>query len=125
MIPKELRFTDTHEWIKVDGEYGIIGVTKYGYEKLGDVVYLELPEVGTKVKQGEAFGVIESVKAAVDLIAPVSGIVEEINESAKSSPENLPNDPYGESWLIKVKIEDPSELEKLLSSTAYEELTRE
>lgn len=125
MVPEGLRYTDTHEWIKIEGEYGIVGVTQYGFEKLGDVVYVELPEVGSKVKQGEAFGVIESVKAAVDLIAPVSGVVEEVNESAKKSPENLPNDPYGESWLIKVKLEDPSEIEKLLTSETYKELTKE
>jgi len=125
MIPEDLKFTDTHEWIKIDGEYGIVGVTQYGFEKLADVVYIELPEIGTRIKQGEPFGVIESVKAAVDLIAPVSGIVEEVNESARSSPETLPDDPYGDSWLIKVKIEDPSEVGKLLSSAAYEELIRE
>lgn len=125
MIPKELKYTDTHEWIKIEDGYGLVGVTQYGFEKLGDVVYLELPEIGTRVKQGESFGVIESVKAAVDLIAPVSGIVEEINESAKNSPENLPNDPYGEGWLIKVKIEDLSEVERLLSPEAYEELIKE
>jgi glycine cleavage system H protein len=125
MVPKDLRYTDTHEWIRIEGDIGVVGVTQYGFEKLGDVVYIELPEVGAKVKQGEAFGVIESVKAAVDLIAPVSGTVEEVNESARKSPENLPNDPYGESWLIKIRIDNPSEIEKLLSSSAYEELIKE
>lgn len=125
MVPKDLRYTDTHEWIRIEGDIGVVGVTQYGFEKLGDVVYIELPEVGAKVKQGEAFGVIESVKAAVDLIAPVSGTVEEVNESARKSPENLPNDPYGESWLIKIRIDNPSEIEKLLSSSAYEELIEE
>ncbi len=125
MVPEELKYTDTHEWLRIDGEYGIVGVTQYGFEKLGDVVYVELPDVGSKVKQGEAFGVIESVKAAVDLIAPISGTVEEVNESAKKSPENLPKDPYGESWLIKVRIENPSEIEKLLTNNAYEELIKE
>lgn len=125
MVPEDLKYTDTHEWIKIEGDYGIVGVTQYGFEKLGDIVYVELPEVGAKVKQGEAFGVIESVKAAVDLISPVSGIVEEVNESAKKSPESLPNDPYGESWLIKVKIENPTEIEKLLSDKAYKELIEE
>jgi glycine cleavage system H protein len=125
MVPKDLRYTDTHEWIRIEGYIGVVGVTQYGFEKLGDVVYIELPEVGAKVKQGEAFGVIESVKAAVDLIAPVSGTVEEVNESARKSPENLPNDPYGESWLIKIRIDNPSEIEKLLSSSAYEELIKE
>jgi len=125
MVPKDLRYTDTHEWIRIEGDIGVVGVTQYGFEKLGDVVYIELPEVGAKVKQEEAFGVIESVKAAVDLIAPVSGTVEEVNESARKSPENLPNDPYGESWLIKIRIDNPSEIEKLLSSSAYEELIKE
>jgi glycine cleavage system H protein len=125
MVPKDLRYTDTHEWIRIEGDIGVVGVTQYGFEKLGDVVYIELPKVGAKVKQGEAFGVIESVKAAVDLIAPVSGTVEEVNESARKSPENLPNDPYGESWLIKIRIDNPSEIEKLLSSSAYEELIKE
>jgi glycine cleavage system H protein len=125
MVPKDLRYTDTHEWIRIEGDIGVVGVTQYGFEKLGDVVYIELPEVGAKVKQGEAFGVIESVKAAVDLIAPVSGTVEEVNESARKSPENLPNDPYGESWFIKIRIDNPSEIEKLLSSSAYEELIKE
>jgi len=125
MVPEDLRYTDTHEWIRIEGDIGIVGVTQYGFEKLGDVVYIELPDVGAKVKQGEAFGVIESVKAAVDLIAPVSGTVEEVNESARKSPENLPNDPYGESWLIKIRIDNPSEIEKLLSSSAYKELIKE
>ncbi|MGC8972301.1 MAG: glycine cleavage system protein GcvH [bacterium] len=125
MVPENLKYTDTHEWIKIENGYGIVGVTQYGFEKLGDIVYVELPEVGTKLRQGEAFGVIESVKAAVDLISPVSGTVEEVNESARKSPENLPNDPYGESWLIKVRIESPSEIEKLLSNEAYEELIKE
>jgi glycine cleavage system H protein len=125
MIPKDLKYTDTHEWIKIEGKIGVIGVTKYGLEKLGDVVYLELPEVGSTVKQGEAFGVIESVKAAVELVSPVTGTIEEVNESAKSSPENLINDPYGEGWLIKVKVENPEESDKLLDAKSYELLTKE
>jgi len=125
MIPKDLKYTDTHEWIKVDGNIGVIGVTQYGLEKMGDVVYLELPKVGSTVKQGEAFGVIESVKAAVELVSPVTGTVEEVNESAKSSPETLINDPYGEGWFIKVTIENPEELNKLLDADSYEKLTKE
>jgi len=125
MISKDLKYTDTHEWIKVDGNIGVIGVTQYGLEKMGDVVYLELPEVGSTVKQGEAFGVIESVKAAVELVSPVTGTVEEVHESAKSSPETLINDPYGEGWFIKVTIENPEELNKLLDADSYEKLTKE
>ncbi|MGB9681844.1 MAG: glycine cleavage system protein GcvH [bacterium] len=125
MIPKDLKYTDTHEWIRVEGNTGIIGVTEYGLEKLGDVVYIELPEIGSTVKQGEPFGVIESVKAAVELVSPITGEVKDVNESAKNSPENLINDPYKKGWLIKVEIKDSKELDNLLDSSSYETLTKE
>ncbi|WP_027717073.1 glycine cleavage system protein GcvH [Desulfovirgula thermocuniculi] len=117
-----LRYTREHEWLLVEGGRGRVGITDYAQESLGDVVYVELPGVGDKVVQGEPFGVVESVKAASDLYAPVSGVVVEVNEALKESPELVNRDPYGEGWMILVEMADEGELEKLLTAEEYEKL---
>nr|WP_245574264.1 glycine cleavage system protein GcvH [Desulfovirgula thermocuniculi] len=121
MLPN-LRYTREHEWLLVEGGRGRVGITDYAQESLGDVVYVELPGVGDKVVQGEPFGVVESVKAASDLYAPVSGVVVEVNEALKESPELVNRDPYGEGWMILVEMADEGELEKLLTAEEYEKL---
>ncbi len=125
MVPDDLKYTKKHEWIRVDGDKGTVGITDYAQGELGDIVFVELPEVGTKVKQMKPFGTIEAVKAVSDLYAPASGEVLESNPGLKNKPELINSDPYGDGWIIKLKIEDPSELEDLLSPADYEKLLEE
>lgn len=125
MVPQDLMYTKKHEWIKVDGDGGTVGITDYAQGELGDIVFVELPKVGTKVKQMKSFGAIEAVKAVVDLYAPVSGEVLETNPELRDKPEVINSDPYGEGWIIKLKIDDSGELENLLSSADYEKLLEE
>lgn len=120
-IPGDLKYTEEHEWVLVEGRYGRIGITDYAQEELGDVVYVELPEVGDKVVKGEAFGSVESVKAASDLFAPVSGTVIEVNRDLEDSPELVNESPYDDGWMIVVELEDESELDELLTPEEYEE----
>jgi glycine cleavage system H protein len=122
MYPEDLKYSKEHEWIKVDGEAVIIGITNYAQEQLGDVVYVELPEIGSQVTQSETCGTIESVKTVSDLYSPVSGEVLAINEELDDTPELINNEPYGSGWILKIKMQDPAELEKLLSADAYQEL---
>ena len=118
--PEDLKYLDTHEYVRFDGEIATIGVSAFALDQLGDVVFLELPEVGDAVEVGENFGTIESVKAVEDLNPPVSGTVIERNETAIDAPEILAEDPFGEGWLIKVKVDDPDdELEDALSAAEY------
>ena len=112
-------YTETDEWIKVTDDIAVIGITDYAQKKLKDIVGIELPEVGKKVKKGEAIGVIESIKATADVYAPISGEVVEVNEKLLDSPELINNDPYGDGWIVKIKIEDKSELDKLLKPQEY------
>ncbi len=121
-LPEELKYTKDHEWTRIDGETAVVGITDYAQSELGDIVYVELPEVGTSVKQGESFGTIEAVKAVSDLYAPVSGEVIAVNDKLNDSPELVNRDPYGEGWMIKIKMTDPAELEKLLDKSQYEAL---
>ena len=120
-IPTDLKYTEEHEWISLKGKLGKIGITDHAQDALGDVVYVELPEVGDKVVKGEAFGSVESVKAASDLFAPVSGTVVEVNEELDDSPELVNKSPYDDGWMIVVEVEDESELEDLLTPEVYEE----
>jgi len=120
--PRELLFTKSHEWVKVDGNIVTIGVTDHAQSELGDITYLELPDLGGEVNGGEPFGVVESVKAASDIYSPVDGEVIERNEDAISAPDVVNSSPYGEAWLIKVKVDDPSKLSTLLSPDQYDEL---
>ena len=120
MTPKELRYSKEHEWVKVDGAEATVGITDHAQEELGDVVYVELPQVGQQVEQFKPFGVVESVKAASDLYAPVSGEVVAVNGELAKSPEKVNQDPYGEGWMIRVRLKDPAQLDNLLSADEYE-----
>jgi len=123
--PANYKYTKEHEWLKVDGDTGSIGITDYAQEQLGDVVYVELPEVGAQVTKDEAFGVVESVKAVSDIYAPVSGTVIEINVSLPDSPETVNEDPYGDAWMIRVEMSDPGELDDLMTAAQYKKFVAE
>jgi glycine cleavage system H protein len=118
-FPENLKYTKDHEWIKVEGENGIVGITEYATGELGDVVFVELPARGKQVKQGESFGTIEAVKAVSDLFAPLSGEVVDVNPDLEKSPELVNKDPYGKGWMIKLKITNKSELNNLLDVKPY------
>jgi glycine cleavage system H protein len=118
-IPNDLRYSKTDEWVRVEGDIATIGITDYAQSELGDIVYLELPEPGRVLQVDEMFGTVESVKAVADLYAPLAGEVVEANTAATQRAELLNEDPYGEGWLIKVQIADPSELDNLLTAEQY------
>lgn len=118
--PDDLKYLDTHEYVRTDGEIATIGISAFAVDQLGDIVFLEIPELGEALEKGESFGTIESVKAVEDLKAPVTGTVIERNESLVQSPEALTDDPYGEGWLVKVRIKNPEELdEDVISADEY------
>ncbi len=117
--PAELRYTRSDEWLRIEGEIATIGITDYAQSELGDIVFLELPEPGRYLQTDETFGVIESVKAASDLYAPVEGEVIEVNESLQSALETINDDPYGKGWMIKIRMKDPSQAEQLMSADDY------
>jgi glycine cleavage system H protein len=121
-FPDDLRYTKEHEWVRVDGDVGTIGITDYAQDMLGDVVYLDLPAAGATVAQSGKMGEIESVKAVSDLYAPVSGEIIEVNQDVVDSPELVNNEPYARGWMIKVRLGDPGELDALLSAEDYEAL---
>ncbi len=119
----EMKFSDEHEWIRLDGDIGTVGITDYAQAQLGDVVYVELPEIGKQVKQGDEMAVVESVKAASEVYAPVSGEVTEVNETLSDAPETVNADALGAGWFVKIRLGDPSELDKLMDETAYSAFT--
>jgi glycine cleavage system H protein len=121
--PANLKYTKDHEWIDLDGDRGRVGITDYAQQQLGDVVFLELPDVGATIKAGQSFGTVESVKAVSELYAPVSGEVTEVNETLKGKPEALNADPHG-SWMIVVKLSDPGEAGQLLDAAQYAHLVK-
>lgn len=121
-IPENLKYTKEHEWLKVEGETGIIGITDYAQGELGDVVFVELPAAGAKLEKGKSFGTIEAVKAVSDLYAPVSGEVLELNRAVQGSPELVNKEPYGQGWMVKIKIFHNAELDDLLDASAYKKL---
>ena len=123
--PKELKYTKTHEWVRVDGDTAVLGITDAAQTELGDITYLELPDAGEAVSAGEAFGVVESVKAASDVYSPVDGEVIERNDDAVDAPELINQSPYEKAWLIKVKLTNPSQLDALLSNTDYDSFAEE
>ena len=123
-ILEGLRYAESHEYVKVEGEYGYVGITDYAQHELGNVVYVDMPEVDDEVTAGEDFGAVESVKAASDLISPVSGVVVEINEALNDSPELVNSDPYA-NWIIKVKLNDPAEADTLMDAAAYKAFINE
>ena len=120
MAVDDRRFSKTHEWIVIEGEIAIVGITDFAQESLGDITYVELPEVGAEFEQGAEFGVIESVKAASDLYSPVGGRVCEVNTELAKAPEIVNHDPFGEGWMIKIKNFNAAELGSLLDTDAYE-----
>ncbi len=120
-VPSELKFLSSHEWTLVEGDIATIGVSDHAQELLGDLVFVELPETGSAVSAGDSVAVIESVKAASDTYAPVSGEIIEVNEELEDSPERINDDPYGDGWMYKIKMEDPGEVSDLLDADAYTE----
>jgi len=114
-----VRYTEEHEWIRVDGDIGTVGITEYAQEQLGDIVFVELPEIGRQVEEGGEVAVVESVKAASEVYAPVSGEVTEVNEALNDNPALVNSDPAGEGWFFKLRIDDPNELEELMDPDAY------
>jgi len=119
--PADLKYTKEHEWIRVDGNTGTIGITDFAQQQLGDVVYVELPEIGSTITAGQVFGTIESVKAVSELFAPVTGEVSEINTSLKDRPDHVNSKPH-ETWMLKVKLSNPGETASLMNAAAYEQL---
>lgn len=124
-IPKGLRYSREHEWVAVEDAVATIGITDYAQEQLGDIVYVELPEVGAQVTKDDPFGVVESVKAVSDIFAPVSGTVIEVNGPLADSPEVINEDPYGDAWMIRVELSDASELEDLMTAAEYQKFLEE
>ena len=120
MYPTDYRYTKQHEWVKVEGEHGIIGITHFAQGELGDVVFVEMPKIGTKIKVGASFGTVESVKAVSEIYSPVSGEVTETNPLLADAPEKINSDPHVTAWLIKVKLDDPKEAASLMDAAAYE-----
>ena len=121
-IPAELKYTKDHEWAKIEGDMVTIGITDYAQGELGDVVFVELPAEGDTVEKGNSFGTIEAVKAVADLFSPVSGEVAEVNSLLEDAPETVNKDPYGDGWMVKIKLSDTTELDELLDAGAYEDL---
>lgn len=122
MVPSDLRYTKDHEWIRVDGDEATVGITEYAASQLGDIVFVELPDVGRSLAQFAAFGVVESVKAVSDLFAPVSGEVSATNDSLAGSPELVNSDPYGEGWMVRLRLSAATEVDDLLDPAAYDAL---
>ena len=121
-VPNDLRYTRDHEWLRLDGEEATVGITAYAADQLGDIVFVELPDAGRELDQARPFGVVESVKAVSDLFAPISGEVVAINTALAAGPELVNSDPYGDGWMIKVKVADASQLDDLLDGEAYDAL---
>jgi glycine cleavage system H protein len=120
MYPSDYRYTKEHEWIKVSGDMGTIGITDYAQHELGDVVFVEMPAVGSKLTAGQVFGTVESVKAVSEIYAPVSGEVTEVNATLSSTPETLNTDPHGAAWLVKIKLANPADVSGLMDAAAYQ-----
>ena len=123
MDHKSLKYTQDHEWIRVDGDHAFVGITNFAQGELGDIVYVEIETLDESVKMGNVFGTIEAVKTVSDLFMPVDGVVVEVNVKLESEPELVNNDPYGEGWMVKIKLDDPSQVDELLDLAAYEKIT--
>ena len=121
-VPADLLYTKDHEWLRIEGEFGFVGVTDFAQGELGDIVFLEIETMGETLKKEEVFGTIEAVKTVSDMFMPVGGEIIEVNPALEESPEVINNDPYGKGWMIKIKIADPSETKTLLSAEKYQEL---
>jgi glycine cleavage system H protein len=120
MYPANFHYTKEHEWVRVEGDIGVVGITDHAQQELGDIVYVDLPKVGTTVEQGKTLASVESVKAVSDVYAPVSGEVVEVNSLLATSPEKLNEDPHGDAWLVKIKLSAPGEIKQLLSAEDYQ-----
>lgn len=125
MVKENYYYTESHEWVKVDGDIATVGITDHAQHELGDIVFVELPEVGDDVDAGESFGSIEAVKAVEDINCPISGEVTEINEALEDAPETINKSAFEDGWIIKVKLSDPAELDSLMKADAYKELIGE
>ncbi|PIN70153.1 glycine cleavage system protein H [Candidatus Woesearchaeota archaeon CG11_big_fil_rev_8_21_14_0_20_43_8] len=125
MTPEGLRYTEDHEWVKIDGDIAIIGITDYAQKQLTDIVFVELPEKGKHVTKGTSAGALESVKSVSDILSPMTGEVLETNQDLADNPQLINEDPYGKGWLFKIKISDPAEAETLLDLVAYTDITKE
>ncbi len=121
-VPEELQYTRSHEWVRTEGDTATIGITDHAQDELGDIVFIELPEQGTPLEAGDSFGTVESVKAVSDLYTPVGGEVVEVNEALDSSPEKINEDPYGDGWIVKLRVSDEGDL---LSASDYEQFLEE
>ena len=125
MVPGDLRYTKEHEWVRVEGDEAVVGITQYAADQLGDIVFVELPDAGRGLDQHATFGVVESVKAVSDLFAPVGGEVAAANDDLAGTPEVVNSDPYGAGWMVRVELADPAQVDGLLDAAAYEQLVAE
>ena len=123
-VPEDLHYSKDHEWVRVDGEEAIIGITDYAQNSLGDVVYVELPKAGDEFGANESFGSVESVKAVSEVFTPVAGVVSRINESLADEPEKVNTDPYGDGWMVRVRMSNRGEVDSLLTAAEYEDFTK-
>ena len=123
-VPEDLHYSKDHEWVRVDGNIAIVGITDYAQDSLGDVVYVELPKAGEKFAANESFGSVESVKAVSEVFSPVSGEIEEVNDSLTDEPEKVNTDPYGDGWMIRVNMSASGEVDSLLTAAEYEDFTK-
>jgi glycine cleavage system H protein len=125
MVPDDRRFTKEHEWVRVEGDEAVIGITQYAADQLGDIVFVELPAVGKALEQFATFGVVESVKAVSDLFAPVAGEVVGVNDALADKPELVNGEPFGDGWMVRVRLADPAQVDGLLDAAGYEQLVAE
>jgi glycine cleavage system H protein len=125
MYPEDLHYTKQHEWVRLSDDVGVVGITDYAQQELGDIVYFDLPHVGAKVEQGKAMGSVESVKAVSDLYSPLSGEVTEINGALAATPEKLNESPHADGWMVKIRLSNPAEMQGLLSAADYEKYVAE
>ena len=123
-VPEDLHYSKDHEWVRVDGETAVIGITDYAQNSLGDVVYVELPKAGDEFAANESFGSVESVKAVSEVFTPIAGVVAQINESLADEPETVNSDPYGNGWMIRLKMSNAGEVDSLLTAAEYEDFTK-
>jgi glycine cleavage system H protein len=123
-VPEDLHYSKDHEWVRVEGEAAVVGITDYAQNSLGDVVYVELPKVGEEFAANESFGSVESVKAVSEMFSPVSGTVAEVNEALNDEPEKVNGDPYGEGWMMRVRMSSPLQVDSLLTAAEYEDFTK-
>ena len=121
-IPQSLKYTKEHEWVREDGDTVTVGITDHAQGELGDIIFVEFPEIGQRIKRDEPCGTIEAVKTVADLFAPISGTVTEINETLDDSPESVNQDPYGDGWMVKVSVSEAGELDNLMSAVQYQEM---